>query len=220
MKISALKLAAGLLLLGAASASSQTLNWASLYSSSIVDSEGTALNSEGEGPGDAFVFELGAFDEGFIPDETNLGQWLDHWNVFDSADYDYDQTSMTSYFTGTQSVQAVSNYSSMFEGLKGYIFIYNPQKSEYFLASHENWVFPDLDPGCCPNGEVTSWSIGDLEGAAPIWGANEGSHGGGGYVAPGPYDIQTHTVPETESALLAMIGCCAAAMRRRRLGAS
>lgn len=207
MKFPVAKIVACLFLLGCVSARSQTLNWASETESSIVDSEGEALNN-------TFLFELGTFEEDFVPDETNVSQWLDNWRVFDTAEYAYDSVNDWSYFTGTENVQQAANYTSMFQGLKGYIWIYNPEHTEYFLASASTWTFPTLEPGCCANGEGPTWSISQID--LPIWGANADGHRGGGFVAGGPYDIQTHTVPETGSSLLALVAGGMAVLRRRR----
>ena len=213
MKAHLAKITALTFLLGVASAHSQTLNWASLTQSEIVDSQGVALDEN------TFVFELGAFDATFVPDQQNIGQWLDHWHVFDTADYSYDSGSATSYFTATENVQNVANYTTMFQGLQGFLWIRNSSGTEYFLANAAQWLFPTLDPGCCKNGEVTTWSVSNLDDDEPIWGSQGDHHGGGEYDAPGPYDIQTHAVPEAGSSLLALLGCGLVMLRRRRANA-
>jgi hypothetical protein len=208
MKATFTQLAALLLLLGAGSAHSQTLNWASQTESSIVDSEGNALDN-------SFLFQLGTFEETFIPDETNVGQWFDNWRVFDTASYVYDPVNDWSNFSGTENVHDVANYTTRFEGLKGYIWIRNTENTEYFLASADSWTFPTFNPTCCSNGELpTTWSVTQI--GTPIWGSDLDSHGGGNYVAEGPFDIQTHTVPETGASLLVLISCGMAVLRRRR----
>lgn len=196
-------------MLGAASARSQTLDWGSLAGSTIVDSQGDPLDT-------TFLFQLGSFDVGFAPTQSNVGQWSASWHVFDTAAYSYNTTDL-GYFTGTENVQDVPAYASLFEGLKAYLWVRNDSKTEYFLASAGSWTFPVKDPGCCPNGVVTQWSVSDLGAAGPIWGSQGGNDGGGGFTSPGPYDLQTHTVPESESSLLALLGCGLATLRRRRV---
>ncbi len=214
MKLHLAKLIAVFFGVSVFAAHSQTLNWSSLTGSDIVDSGGSPLDN-------SFVIELGTFDPTFVPDETNIDHWGDYWRVFDVADYSYSPLS-GGYFTGTQDVQDVTDYASMLAGLSAYIWIYNDTKSEHFLASSSdkmgvpNWEFPALDPGCCPNGEVTTWSVSNFQNDVPVWGSQGDNHGGGEYSAPGPFDIQTHVVPEPASALLAMLGFSFALIRRRR----
>ncbi len=208
MKCPFLKLIALTLLLGVGPARSQTLNWSSLTGSEMADSQGEVLE------GDTFLFELGAFEEGFVPDESNVGQWVENWRIFDMADYQYDELQVSAYFTGTANVQDVSQYTEMFEGLKAYIFIRDTSSSEFFLASSVSWVFPDADPGCCPNGEVTTWSVSQL--GTPVWGGLMDERGGGDYSAQGPFDIQTHGVPEPGPAVLFLLGCASLMLQRRR----
>lgn len=219
MKLSLLKLAALTFLLGCVPAYSQTLNWGSLDDSTIVDSNGEDL-----GQNNTFLFELGAFDEDFIPDETNVGQWGAKWHTFDTASLTTDEYG--SRFLDTRVLQNDApgvqlDYVNMFEGLKGYIMIRNPERTEYFLARFDTWVFPTFETNCCSNDGTLTWTVS--ESTTPIFGSVGNNHGGGDFESPGPYDIQTHTVtglqpiPETHSSLLAILGCGAALMRRRRL---
>jgi hypothetical protein len=206
MKALIAKLILLILVLGAGMAHSQTLDWASLTQSTIVDSQGDPLDN-------TFIFELGSFDTGFTPSESNHGDWAANWRVFDTADYSYDPINL-GYFTGTQNVQDVPDYVNMFQGLQAYIWIHDATNTESFLASATTWTFPALDPDCCPNGEVTQWSVSNLGTDAPVWGSQLGNDGGGDYT-PGFYDIQT-AVPEPASSLLILFGGSLALLRRRR----
>ncbi|MEO5714798.1 MAG: hypothetical protein ABIT37_15060 [Luteolibacter sp.] len=199
-------------LLGTASVRSQTLNWASLTQSEVVDSHGVALDQN------TYVFELGAFTSGFTPQESNISLWATYWHVFDTASYTYDQNTSTGYFTGDEKVQNVPGYVGMFQGLSAYLFVRNSTDTEFFLARPGDtnaWKFPTLDPDCCPNGEVTTWSVSNLTTDAPIWGTQGGVEGGGIGI-PGNYDLQTYAVPETSSSLLALIGGGFFLFHRRR----
>ena len=211
MKHSFAKLCCLIFLLAAVKVQSQTLNWASLTGSEIVDSHGDPLDG-------SFIFELGAFTNGFVPDETNIGSWETQWHVFDTAEYSYTPGGL-GYFTGTQDVQNVPAYSSMFEGLRAYIWIRNDTNTEHFLAttSSELWKFPLLVPGCCPNGEGATWSVSDLNADAPVWGGQMGNEGFGDHFVSGSFDIQTYVVPETSSSLLTMLGLGLCIVRRRRM---
>lgn len=210
MKASLSKIAVLTFLLGCVSARSQTLNWGSLDDSTIVDSEGVGLNN-------AFLFELGAFDESFIPDETNVGQWLDNWHAFDSAGLttgEYGSRFLTTSVLQNGSTTDQENYVNFFEGLKGYIMIHNLGETEYFLARFDTWIFPTFETECCSNGGPLAWTVSET--TTPVWGSVGNNHGGGGYEPLGPYDIQTHTVPEAGSSLLTLFAGGMAVLRRRR----
>lgn len=208
------RLIVALLLLGAMTARSQTVNWGSATESGIVDSHGDPLDED-------FVFELGAFGAGFIPNAMNFGDWAANWTIFDTAAYSY-SSETGAYFTGTRDAQTVGSYSSVFEGIDAYLWIRNGDQSENFLATSNttlgaaDWVFPTLDPGCCPNGDVTTWSVSNLGSGVPIWGSQRDEHGGGEFTAPGPFDLQTHAIPEPSGLLLLMMGCGFLVIRRRR----
>lgn len=210
MKFPIAKLSCFIFALAAAKAHSQTLNWSSLTQSEIVDSGGNPLDN-------SFVFELGAFASGFVPDETNIDSWETQWRVFDTAAYSYSPGQL-GYFTGTQDAQSVAGYSSMFAGLKAYIWIHNNTETEHFLASTSSdvWRFPLLVPGCCPNGEGPTWSVSDLNSDDPVWGGQLGNEGFGDHFVSGPFDIQTYVVPEPSSSLLTMVGLGLTVLRRRR----
>lgn len=199
-----------------ASASSQTLNWSSLTGSQIVDSQGNDLDN-------TYVFELGAFDVGFIPNPSNMGTWGSSWNVFDTAAYS-NNAQDGGYFTGTANLQDVTNYASLFQGLTAYIWIRNTSNTEYFLASASakpgiaEWKFGALDPDCCANGEVTTWSVSNLGTDTPVWGSQLDRHSPGVYNGSGgPYDLQTHVVPEPSASLLALLAGGLCLVRRRKL---
>ena len=214
MKIHILVLAMVACALLGGAAKAQTLNWGSLAYSDLVDSKGDSLDN-------SFVFELGAFDPIFTPETSNIDDWFANWRVFDTATYN----AGNGVFTGTAQIQDVPGYASLFEGLEAYVWVRNGTSpgpdTEWFLARKsvdpESWVFPSIDPGCCPNGEVTQWSVSDLGNENPVWG-NQGGHlGGGDYEVTGPYDIQTHVVPEPSALLFGVLGVVSTLHRRRRV---
>lgn len=217
MKPFLLLIAALLFAVSAGRVGAQTLNWGSAAFSDLYDSEGNELDS-------SFVFELGAFDMGFTPTTENTNDWFANWRVFDTASYN----AVNGVFTGTEQVNQVSNYESMFEGLDAYIWVRNGStpspETEWFLARKSTgpgaWVFPDLDPGCCPNGEVTQWSITQLGTEDPIWGNQGGNLGGGEFSVTGNFDLQTHVVPEPASSMMALMAAAVVVLRRRRMGVS
>ena len=191
----------------------QTLNWGSLAYSDLDDSKGVSLD-------DSFVFELGTFDPALTPDTSNTDDWFSNWRTFDSAGDD----SANGVLTGTAEVGSVTDYSSLFEGLEAYVWVRNStgpsSDTEWFLArklaTPDSWVFPDLDPGCCPTGDVTEWSVSDLGGETPVWRNQGGNLGGGDFDVTGPYDLQTHVVPEPGACLLGLMGVGMAVLRRHR----
>lgn len=217
MKFFIVPIVAILLAVTAGRLEAQTLNWGSAAFSDLYDSEGNELDS-------SFVFELGAFDMGFTPTTENTNDWFANWRVFDTANYN----AVNGVFTGTEQVNEVSNYESMFEGLDAYIWVRNGSTpspdTEWFLARKSTgpgaWVFPDLDPGCCPNGEVTQWSITQLGTEDPIWGNQGGNLGGGEFSVTGNFDLQTHVVPEPASSVMALMAAAVVVLRRRRMGVS
>jgi hypothetical protein len=201
------------LVIGILSARSQTLNWGSLTNSTIVDSQGNALDPLNN----TYLFQLVSFDQAFTPDESNINDWLSSARVFASAQYSYNSTDL-GYFTNSTNLQDVPNYAAMFEGLTAYLMVSNAAGTEYFLAttSNDTWEFPALDPGCCPTG-VATWSVSDLGMDTPIWGSQGTQHGGGIFDGSGgPYDLQLHAVPEPSGSLLVLLGGGLAILRRRR----
>ena len=200
----------------------QQLNWGStvgaLDGSTIVDSTGAALDN-------TFVFELGAFLDGFTPDESNVDDWITNWRVFDQAAYN----SGDIYFTGTANMLDDGTSDSpdqtsgapSFEGLQAYIWIRNSdlaeEGSEWLLTRADSWTFPTATPGCCDNQGVVEWSVSDLDsGDIPVWGNQGGYEGGGSYTTTGPYTLQTYTfVPEPSSLLLAAVSGLLVFRRRR-----
>lgn len=206
------------LLLGATTVRSQTLDWGNEVFGTVVDSTGAALDN-------TYVFELGAFDEGFTPTGSNVTDWIAHWNVFDRATFNaaigYFTSSVQMQADGTSNSAWLTPGSGSFEGLEAFLFIRNGDipmpLTEWLLARASTWLFPTADPECCPNGLPTRWAVSDLGDETPVFGGQGGSSGGGFVSSPGPYDLQTHTfVPEPSAFLLVALGGLAAAFRRRR----
>jgi hypothetical protein len=199
--------------IGTLSSHSQTLDWGSLTNSTIVDSQGIPLDPLNN----AFIFQLVSFDMSFTPSQSNIGDWSSSARVFASAQYSYNSTDL-GYFTDTQNIQDVANYTTLFEGFTAYLMIRNAAGTEFFLAttSDGSWRFPTNDTGCCPTG-TTTWSVSNLGTDTPIWGSQGTSHGGGDYDGSGgPYDIQLHTIPEMSTTLIVIFGGCLALLHRQR----
>ncbi len=197
----------------------QTLDWGSEVFSDLVDSKGVTLDN-------SFVFQLGAFVDGFLPDQTNTGSWLANWRVFDQAsynpDYGYFSSTVQMNDDGSSTSSDRSPGTMSFEGLGAYLWVRNgddPEAGiEWLLTRADSWVFPSAVPGCCDNGTPLQWSVSDLDGSdVPVWGSQNGVNGAGEFVATGPYTLQTYTfVPEPSSALLGLLSGGLLLMRRRR----
>lgn len=195
----------------------QTLEWGSEVFSDLVDSKEQALD-------ETFIFQLGAFEVGFVPDETNVSEWSTRWVAFSQAGYNQDLT----YFTGTATMNddGSSSYDPGsgidFSGLEAYIWIRNGDipvgGTEWLLVRKASWVFPIATPGCCDNQEPLQWSISQLEsGDTPVWGSQGGVDGGGVFTSTGNQTLQTFTfVPEPGSLLLASASLGLLLRRRMR----
>lgn len=206
------------LLLGATTAHSQTLDWGNSVFDYVRDSEGQNLSN-------AYVFEIGAFDLGFTPDESNVDEWVDHWNVFDRAtyneEYGYFASSVQMTPDGGSNSQWLTPGSGSFEGLEAYLFVRNGDLpvpfTEWLLTRASTWIFPNADPSCCPTDLPTQWSVSDIEDETPVWGAQDGIVGGGISGNPVPDGLQTHTfVPEPAAFMLLALGGLVSVIRRRR----
>lgn len=213
-------------------ARSQTINWGSEVFSDLVDSKGNTLD-------DTFIFELGAFVNGFLPDDTNVIGWKDNWQAFDRADYNGIESPVDDgiygYFTSTVSMTAggLSDSSEMtpgaisFEGLHAYFWIRNSDdattNSEWLLARNSAWVFPVLSEGCCDKGLPIEWSTSDLTMSdIPVWGAQENQTGHGLITSPGSFGLQSATfteamiVPEPSVFFFKALAAITFVLRRRR----
>jgi hypothetical protein len=220
MKITRILNAALLLAASSPLIHAQTLNWGSPVGTLVVD-------SNGDGVDDSFVFELGAFNLGFIPDETNHEDWALNWRVFDSTTYNTD----FGYFTSTVNVitDISGNVTSSnpiaspgnFAGLIAYLWIRNEdtpgENTEWLLVRANDWTFPLIAGDCCDT-SVIEWSISDLNtGNTPLYGSQGGSEGPGIHPHASTSGLQTHTfVPEPSAAALGVIAFAATLLRRRR----
>ena len=198
---------------------SQTLDWGSEVFSDLVDSQEQTLDN-------TFIFEIGAFNDGFIPDEANVGSWASNWRVFDRAVYNQSN----GYFASTVHMRddGTSDFNPpgglSFEGLSAYLWIRNGDNpvpgAEWLLTRASNWVFPTATPGCCDNELDLQWSVSDLDtlGETPGWGGYGNVVGPGVFTSTGGHTLQTYTfVPEPSSLLMAVSALGLTALRRRRI---
>ena len=162
---------------------------------------------------DSFTFELGTFATGFEPTFANYDDWATNWESLDSVQY----SAQNMYFTGevefidTDPVAADVQFNgqTFAPGDRAYIWGYNAQTSAVnteatLISDASTWVLPDpstsqtTTPLSLRVSNATTPTVGDLP---------EGEDGEGGYTnPPGEFDLQTASVPEPRSAVLALIG--------------
>lgn len=225
--IAMLCLTASVIHLQADPVNTNQLNWGSLEESTIVDSNGNRLSP------DNFTFDLGAFVDGFTPDDANVSLWAANWRSFNVAVYSFDgddtgnfASEYTMYESGNFNTGSFSygDFEDLGISRNAYIWVYNSQSpepgTEWFLARSSTWVFPTLGLDCCDNDPPIEWSMGDLSdaGVTPIWGGQDGQQGAGlvnNFISGA--DLQTFTfIPEPSSALLISLAGVLGVFRRSR----
>jgi hypothetical protein len=202
---------------GTTSAFGQTYNWGSPVFSDLRDSKGNLLDN-------SYVFELGAFMSGFVPDADNQGEWEINWQTFDRAAFN----PAASYFTGSAAMLPDGTSDSpymttgavSFEGLDAYLWVQDgsdlASSDELFLGRVGSWVFNSADPACCGNSLPTEWSLADFSSETPIFGSQTGNDGAGGFTVSGGFMLQTFSIPEPSSAVLVLVGALIWVRRHRR----
>lgn len=212
----------------------QTLDWGSELGSTLVDSNGSQLDN-------TFVFEIGAFVDGFMPDANNVELWLSNWRVFDQASYNQSIGYFTKWTSDTDTLRMLDDGTSnspymtsgapSFEGLTAFLWVRKGddpvEGSEWLLTRADSWVFPAATPGCCDNEAVVQWSVSDLDGSdIPVWGRQSSDDPLDPYVSTGSgvftnstySTLQTFTfVPEPSSMVFAAISLGIVMGRRRRI---
>lgn len=181
---------------------------------------------------DAFIFELGGFQTGFIPTVANLPAWQVNWKPFDRAQAPSSSgwNSAISYFNSGATLlpnghsdQGLS--SDVFTGGElAYLWVYNSKSivpgSEWALVTNDdsdgiftnNWQFSDpTDPLAFPVEFQLSTA------SNPIFGGLNNVQGGGDFtVPPTTFHLQTHVVPEPTGALLILIAGILVRLQRAR----
>lgn len=119
-----------------AAAHAQTIVWGTPVDSILVNSHGYTLDN-------TYVFELGAFTDGFIPSEHPLTDWFNNWRVFDSASSGNGYSAGDGYVTSTLEMS-----NSNFNGDQAYLWIHNSTlayntSTEWLLVKNPAWIFPD-----------------------------------------------------------------------------
>ncbi len=206
-----------------------TIDWGSVIPSTLVDSKGNTISLD-----DGFLFELGAFNQGFEPLETNTDDWFSNWNIFDSVSTVDGFNESLGYFTSTAGLRSDGTSTSTssqvqgsfpgFEGLNAYLWIRNSttemssgSESEWLLVRAQSWIFPEVPPDCCDNVLPLQWSVSQLTPSdIPGWGRQGDVIGPGEYEFDGPSTLQTYTIPEPGAALLVFASALLVFLHRRR----
>lgn len=196
-------------------AKGETINWGDAYLDTLRDSYGNPLD-------DSFYFQLGFFENAFLPDDGNISDWSSHWKTFDQASFDSD----TGYFTSSAQIRAdgtsSSSYADLgvnFAGGQAYVWARNAANTEWFLSTNGGWVFPSAADDCCDNMLPVEWAISDLDAGndVPVWGGQGDEIGSGTSTVTGDYTLQTFTgVPEPSLFILAPVAAAVMLLRRRR----
>lgn len=192
-----------------------------------------------------FTIELGGFEGGFVPTTSNIGEWVNNWQIFDAVtDLDTDTSgpngetadafiadsgTTNGRFVGTGFLE--SDQTSSSEDANGvdtfapnqqaYVFIRNSDTtdpgSEWLLYTSESG--DDWEFPSVTGGQPAtpeSWFLSDVDTA--VFGAVNGTIEGGGEHSDITTDflLRTHTfVPEPSSALLILLGALPFLRRRR-----
>ncbi len=116
------------LLAGAQSAAAISVNWGSTRLATNYTSDLQPLGQAGD-----FVFEVGAFQPGFVPSAENIGQWEANWVAAGRSDY---HTGFSFAAGSAQIVDAIA------DGTQGYIWGFDSRdgtRVEWILVSDPNW---------------------------------------------------------------------------------
>jgi len=188
------------------------------WSSSVFDD---LYNSYGDPLDSSFLFEVGIFDNGFVPTTSNFTDWDANWLVFDQVSDGAGWNPLFQAFSGAATVESDGSSSSIFAtpgavfpaNSQVYLWVYNSKDialtSEWALVTDfvaagvpdvgDRWRVPahSSDPLAFP----ISWNL--LEADTALFGAVSGSEGAGS--VPNPQvalSLQTYQVPEPGGVLL------------------
>ena len=162
----------------------QTINWGSDARSWLLDSGGAVLDANN------YSFELGIFNESFVPTDYNIAQWGAHWTPVSTGSYSQQNGVFGAVLPWSLDL------SDAVGGKSAYMWVHNSSQAvvaESMLAHAPNWTLPTIVPGNYNISPPLDWVVSDLDTSAPLWGGQGEFHGAGAYsaVSPAP-DLQTH----------------------------
>lgn len=116
-----------------------TISWNSYLG---VAGEPLNLTSTDELMDAGFVFELGVFDAGFVPDPARKWEWQAKWHAAQTKNYNAAAKSFSGSIFLTQ--KPVANPPPFTVGKKAYIWGKRgtPDNAEWILISNANWLWP------------------------------------------------------------------------------
>ncbi|MCH7227847.1 hypothetical protein [Haloferula sp. A504] len=131
----------------AAVAEAETIQWSCDPSSVNRESDGAPM-------GAGFQFELGVFSPGFTPTMANRSQWLDHWHVAQTTNYESGNGRFGSEF------RVEGNASPFVVDAEAWILgrRNDATGSEWVIFRAASWVWPLADP-LAP--EPLEWNTAD-----------------------------------------------------------
>ena len=232
-----------LVVLGAAGtgslvAQNQSIDWGTRFfpGGNLIDSGGNALVlGDGSYLDGGYTFELGVFDEGFVPNGKNTSEWVASWNVFDAIvtnDEDTNDSVSSNTYTGSDTITfdrhsesldaAVDPTFEFSQTNQAYVFVRNSDQtvagSEWLLYTNEEWLFPFVAEEN-HNRLLVEWLVEDGT-QAVFGGINGGALTGDGVQVnanDNDYLVQTFTfVPEPSTFGLLLLGSLSLFRRGRR----
>jgi hypothetical protein len=207
-------------------AKGQTIHWGNAIGDTLLTSDGSILTTE-----DSFVFELGVFTPGFVPEASNSLLWTSNWHRLDGALFNDPARYFSSSFeVSPQTPNAATLVSNSPEGIGTttaagadlYLWVYNNtamnQTTETYLGRASSWTVPAGDvPETTPPLNLRLSQITSV----PVYGGNNNLSGPGENVSAAFYSLQTSTFPSPVPE--PTVGLCVGlsmlvGLRRRRLG--
>jgi hypothetical protein len=134
-----------LLLLSCLSSQAAQVSWGSEAQSVNLDSTGRTLDA-------TFLFELGAFAPGFIPESTNTDQWAANWTTAARVPYDAANRAVSG-----PRFNYTTNTAPFLPTNRGWIWGYHPRNpGEWILIGNPSWTWPSAsDPFSLP----VTWGV-------------------------------------------------------------
>lgn len=106
------------------------VDWSSSAFSTHIQSDGTPLDA-------TFIFELGAFADGFVPTAENTALWADYWRVAQRSTYN----EANQLFAGSYVVE--TNASPFGTDAQGYIWgLSAAHPGQWVLMTNPAWTWP------------------------------------------------------------------------------
>lgn len=129
------------------SAKAEVIQWFSDAGQVNLDSQNSAMDA-------SYTFELGVFQNGFVPSSQNVSQWAANWVAADSTIFNGTTQRFTDQFV------VVNNSTPFIVGAEAWIFGYRitPTGTERILFRDVSWTWPAPNP---MNPIATEWNAMD-----------------------------------------------------------